>query len=106
MFPGLAKAHERRERRERRRILTLRLRGFGLRCELEMSLGFSRFGRCVLAGLALSWLWVSHAAAQGTQRSTRFIELSETNNAEILTNLNQLTTKKEGFRQLEDQLRT
>ena len=71
-----------------------------------MSLGFSRFGRCVLAGLALSWLGVSHAGAQGTQRPTRFIELSETNNAEILTNLNELTTKKEGFRQLEDQLRT
>ena len=48
---------------------------------------------------------VSHAFAQGTPRPRRYIELTETNNAEILTNLNQLSTKKDGLRQLEDQLR-
>ena len=63
-----------------------------------------------------SWLFLAaatclglgnHAAlAQGTHQPKRFIELSETNSAEILTNLNRLTTKQDGLNQLEDQLGT
>jgi hypothetical protein len=48
---------------------------------------------------------VSHVQGQGNVRPRRYIELTETNNAEILTNLNQLAVKKEGLRQLDDQLR-
>jgi hypothetical protein len=60
----------------------------------------------VLLWFATSGFAVSHVCAQGNQRPRRSIELSETNSAEILTNLNQLTTKKDGFRQLDDQLRS
>lgn len=70
-----------------------------------MSLGFSKFGLwLVLSGFAFSGLLESHVQAQGTQRPHRDIQLSETNSAEILTNLNGLNTKKEGTSQLEDQL--
>ena len=72
-----------------------------------MSLGFSRSRCCVvLLCLAVSGLTVRQLHAQGTQQPRRFIELSETNTAEILTNLNQLTVKKDGLRELEDQLRS
>ena len=49
---------------------------------------------------------VGHAQAQGTPRPRRSIEITETNSAEILTNLNLLNSKKEGISDLEDQLRT
>src|SRR5579864_7553692 len=72
-----------------------------------MSLGFSRSRCCVvLLCLAVSGLTVRQLHAQGTQHPRRFIELSETNTAEILTNLNQLTIRKDGLRELEDQLRS
>lgn len=72
-----------------------------------MSLGFSKFGSwIVLLWFAASGLAVSHVRAQGSQGPRRSIELSETNSAEILTNLNQLTNTKDGFRQLDDQLRS
>jgi hypothetical protein len=70
-----------------------------------MSLGLSKPRRIVLLFCLLaSGMVVTHAQAQGTQKPRRFIELSETNTAEILTNLNQLTVKKEGIRELDDQL--
>lgn len=72
-----------------------------------MSLGFSRSGSWILLFcLAASGLVERHAQAQGIPRSRRSIELTETNSAEILTNLNQLTVKKEGVQQLEDQLKS
>jgi hypothetical protein len=72
-----------------------------------MSLGFSRFGVWLVLGcFAANGLLVGHAYAQGKPQPRRSIELSETNSAEILTNLNQFTTKKDGFRQLDDQLRS
>jgi hypothetical protein len=49
---------------------------------------------------------VDYVHAQGNQRPRRAIELSETNSAEILTNLDLLTTPKEGIKQLEDQLKS
>jgi hypothetical protein len=94
-------------RRLEGRILPLRLYSFSLGFELEMSLGFSRFGLwVVLLGLVASGIGESCVFAQGRIRPRRSIELSETNSPEILTNLNQITSKKEGVRQLEDQLRT
>ena len=72
-----------------------------------MTLGFSRFGVWFVLGcFAANGLFVGHAYAQGKPQPRRSIELSETNSAEILTNLNQFTTKKDGFRQLDDQLRS
>src|SRR5690242_17003973 len=71
-----------------------------------MSLGFSRFGSVVLVWFASSWLGIHGAYGQGQAQPHRSIELTETNSAEILTNLNLLTNKKEGSRQLEDQLRS
>jgi hypothetical protein len=72
-----------------------------------MSLGFSRLGVWLVLGcFAANGLLVGHAFAQGKPQPRRSIELSETNSAEILTNLNQFTTKKDGFRQLDDQLRS
>jgi hypothetical protein len=72
-----------------------------------MCLGFSKLGlSLVLAAFAASSPLVNHALAQGKPQPRRSIELSETNSAEILTNLNQLTTKKDEFRQLDEQLRT
>lgn len=72
-----------------------------------MSLGFSRFGLSfVAAAFAASNLLVSNGIAQGNAQPRRSIELTETNSAEILTNLNQLSTKKDEFRQLDEQLRT
>jgi hypothetical protein len=59
----------------------------------------------VLLLIAASGLTVSHVQAQGSQRPRRHIELSETNSAEILTNLDLLTTSKEGAKPLEDQLK-
>lgn len=72
-----------------------------------MSLGFSNFGWWIaLFWFAVSGPLASHVVAQGKTQPHRSIELSETNSAEILTNLNQLSTKKDGFRQLDDQLRS
>ena len=71
-----------------------------------MSVGFSRLAGCLALGFALCVSMEPRGHAQGTQRPHRDIELSETNSAEILTNLNQLSSKKEGVSQLEDQLRT
>jgi hypothetical protein len=71
-----------------------------------MSLGYSRLGLLlVLAALGASNLLVNNAIGQGKAQSRRVIELSETNSTEILTNLNQLSTKKEESRQLDEQLR-
>jgi hypothetical protein len=53
----------------------------------------------------VSGLAVVHVDAQGTQRPRREIELSETNSAQILTNLNELTTRKEEFKTLDEQLK-
>ncbi len=72
-----------------------------------MSLGFSNFGWWVaLFWFAVSGPLASHVVAQGKAQPHRSIELSETNSAEVLTNLNQLSTKKDGFKQLDDQLRS
>ena len=72
-----------------------------------MSLGFSRSGAWILLSLIAIGGWAGHEAqAQGTHRPRRAIELSETNSAEVLTNLNQITTHKEGLKQLEDQLKS
>src|SRR5258708_36223814 len=72
-----------------------------------MSLGFSKFGWWVVPiWLAASDLLVSHVQAQGRPQHRRSIELSETNSAEILTNLTQLSTKKDGFKELNEQLRS
>jgi len=70
-----------------------------------MSLGCSRFRSVVLVWFASSCLVIHSGYAQGQPQPRRSIELSETNSAEILTNLNLLTNKKEASRQLEDQLR-
>jgi hypothetical protein len=71
-----------------------------------MSFGFSKFGVCAATTLLVcSSLTVPRVEAQGQQKPRRFIELSETNSAEILTNLNRITARKEGVDQLEDQLR-
>ncbi|HLH55560.1 MAG TPA: hypothetical protein VKY92_18315 [Verrucomicrobiae bacterium] len=59
----------------------------------------------MLFSLALAWAPVPRACAQGSQQPRRALELSETNTAEILTNLNQLTIKKDGLKELDDQLR-
>lgn len=88
-------------------VLALRTEWFSLGFELEMSFRFSRFGLwMVLALFAICGPAVSHVHAQGKPQPRRAIELSETNSAEILTNLNQLTTKKDGFRQLDEQLKS
>ena len=72
-----------------------------------MSLGFSKFGWWVVPiWLAASDLLVTHVQAQGKPQHRRSIELSETNSAEILTNLTQLSTKKDGFKELNEQLRS
>ncbi|HTL16499.1 MAG TPA: hypothetical protein VL793_04640, partial [Patescibacteria group bacterium] len=72
-----------------------------------MSLGVSRLGRWLLLfGFAASGLLVTHARAQGTQSQRRFPGLSETNNSQLLTNLNRLTIKKDGVTELEEQLRS
>ena len=69
-----------------------------------MSFGFSRFGVVFLC-LASSCLVAKSAHAQGQAQPRRSIELTETNSAEILTNLDLLTTKKDVSRQIDEQLR-
>ena len=71
-----------------------------------MSLGFSRCGFVLLAWVASTYLSLNLACAQPKPQPRRSIELSETNSAEILTNLNQLNSTKEGLTPLEEQLRT
>jgi hypothetical protein len=71
-----------------------------------MGFRFYKLGwHIMLSGLVCSGLLQNHCHAQGTHKPHRFIELSETNSAEILTNLNRLTSKQDGVDQLEDQLR-
>lgn len=70
-----------------------------------MSFGFSRFGVVFLC-LASSCLVAESAHAQGQARPRRSIELTETNSAEVLTNLDLLTTKKDVSRQIDEQLRS
>ncbi|HZR19201.1 MAG TPA: hypothetical protein VFE51_18080 [Verrucomicrobiae bacterium] len=71
-----------------------------------MSFGFSKFGVCAaISALLCLGLAGPRVQAQGQQKPRRFIELSETNSGEILTNLNRITARKEGVDQLEDQLR-
>jgi hypothetical protein len=60
----------------------------------------------LLSGMACCGLLEGHALAQGTHQPKRVLGLSETNSAEILTNLNSLTTRQEGVNQLEDQFGT
>jgi len=60
----------------------------------------------LLSVLACCGLLERDAMAQGTHQPRRILGLSETNSAEILTNLNTLTAKPEGANQLEDQLET
>ena len=70
-----------------------------------MSAGFSTpYWSILLAAFTVAGLMGNSGQAQGTPRPRRSLELSETNSAEILTNLNQLATKKDGLNQLEDQL--
>lgn len=59
-----------------------------------------------LVWFASSSLVIQLARAQGRPQAHRAIELSETNSAQILTRLDQLTNKKEAPRQLDDQLRS
>jgi hypothetical protein len=70
-----------------------------------MSLCFSRLGLCLGALWLAATACLDHVQAQGTPRPHRSLELTETNSAEILTNLNLLSTKKEGVRELDDQLK-
>lgn len=60
----------------------------------------------LLSSLACFGLLEHHTLAQGTHQPRRILGLSETNSAEILTNLNSLTLKPEGANQLEDQFGT
>jgi hypothetical protein len=95
-----------RRKAKRRRVLTLRLAAVRLGYRLEMSFGFFKFGRFLAVSAVLGIaLGAPQVRAQGQQRPRRFIQLSETNSAEILTNLNRITARKEGVDQLEDQLR-
>ena len=71
-----------------------------------MSLGFSRCELALLGWVASTCLSLNVACAQSKPQARRSIELSETNSAEILTNLNQLNSTKEGLTPLEEQLRT
>lgn len=71
-----------------------------------MDLGFSRFELVVLVWFASSCLVMPLAHAQGKAQVRRSIELSETNSAQILTNLNLLTNRKETARPLDEQLRS
>jgi hypothetical protein len=57
----------------------------------------------LLSAVACCGLLEGHAFAQGTHQPRRILGLSETNSAEILTNLNSLTTRPEGGNQLDDQ---
>src|SRR5580765_5975541 len=70
-----------------------------------MSLSFLRHGPWVAALCFAAAALVSHAQAQGVPRPRRSLEITETNSAEILTNLNRLTTKKEGVNELDERLR-
>src|SRR5689334_22262314 len=71
-----------------------------------MSLGFSRFESVALVWFVSSSLVIQVACAQGRPQFHRAIELSETNSAQILTNLDFLTNKKEVPRPLDEQLRS
>src|SRR5678809_345641 len=70
-----------------------------------MSLSFLRHGPWVAALCLAAAALASHAQAQGVARPRRSLEITETNSAEILTNLNRLTTKKEGINELDERLR-
>src|SRR5262245_13912868 len=70
-----------------------------------MSLSFSRHVPWVLALWFAATACMSDLYAQGTSRPRRSLELTETNSAEILTNLDLLNTKKEGITELDERLR-
>jgi hypothetical protein len=70
-----------------------------------MSLSSSRHVPWILALWFATLAGLSDAAAQGTLKPRRSLELTETNSAEILTNLNLLNTKKEGISELDEQLK-
>jgi len=69
-----------------------------------MSFRLSSLGCCLsllfFGGVSL---FPTSARAQGESRPRRAIELSETNNTEVLSRLDQLTDKKEGFKELQDE---
>lgn len=67
-----------------------------------MSFRLSSLRDCLtLAFFAGACLFSTSAYAQGETRPRRAIELSETNNTEVLNRLNQLTDKKEGLKELQ-----
>ena len=69
-----------------------------------MSFRFSSFQICRgVAALVLSGLLVCSAQAGGKERG-RSIEFSEPKSDEVTTNLHQMTNKKDGLRQLEEDL--
>jgi hypothetical protein len=69
-----------------------------------MEFKVSSFGCCcVLALWGAGGLVQSTALAQGETRHTRAIELSETNNTEVLKRLNQLGDKKDEYKELGDE---
>jgi len=70
-----------------------------------MSLSFLRHGPWVAVLCFTAAALVAHAPAQGIPRPRRSLEITETNSAEILTNLSRLTTKKEGINELDERLR-
>jgi hypothetical protein len=69
-----------------------------------MNLKVSSFGCCcALLFLGAGNLVEGTAKAQGDTRHTRAIELSETNNTEVLKRLNQLGDKKDEYKELEEE---
>src|SRR6266478_2571631 len=67
-----------------------------------MSFRLSSLGCCLTLALFGGVSLVSSGAyAQGESRPRRALELSETNNTEVLSRLNQLTDKKEGLKELQ-----
>jgi hypothetical protein len=69
-----------------------------------MNLKVSIFGCCsALVFLGAGGLVESTVQAQGNTRHTRAIELSETNNTEVLKRLNQLGDKKDEYKELGDE---
>ena len=70
-----------------------------------MSLSFLRHGLWMAALWFAAVALVGDAQAQGVPRPRRSLEITETNSAEILTNLSRLTTKKEGVNELDERLR-
>src|SRR3974390_2024547 len=69
-----------------------------------MSFRLSSLECCLTLAFFAGVTFVSTSAyAQGESRPRRSIELSETNNTEVLSRLNQLTEKKAGLKELEQE---